>query len=175
MGMWGQLIGAGMDTAGKIGQGKQDAATAETNRRLSEAQANDALLRGTKDETRYRRQIAMIAGQQKAEFGARNVTVDGTALDILGDTAQIGEEDALTIRNNAAREAWGYRNQANEASRWGANQQSNAYASGIGSLLTSGAQAYGDFRSGGGSLSQSWKNATRDRSLDPVKVSAKRI
>lgn len=149
MGMWGQLIGAGIDTAGKIGQGKQDAATAETNRRLSEAQANDALLRGTTEETRYRRQIAQIAGQQKAEFGARNVAVDGTALDILSDTAQIGEEDALTIRNNAAREAWGYRNQANEASRWGANQKSNATASGIGTLLTSGSKAYSDWKSKG--------------------------
>lgn len=149
MGMWGQLIGAGMETAGKIGQGKQDEATAETNRRLSVAQANDALLRGTVDETRYRRQIAMIAGQQKAEFGARNVAVEGTALDLLSDTAQIGEEDALTIRNNAAREAWGYRNQANEASRWGANQKANATGSGIGTLLTSGSKAYSDWKSQG--------------------------
>jgi hypothetical protein len=42
--------------------------------------------------------------------------VSGTPLNLLSDTAQIGEEDAQTIRNNAAREAWGYRNQANEAS-----------------------------------------------------------
>lgn len=145
---YGQLIGAGIDTAGKISQGKQDAATAETNRRLSEAQANDALLRGTKDEARYRRQIAMIAGQQKADFGARNVAVSGTALDLLGDTAQIGEEDALTIRNNAAREAWGYRNQASEASRWGANQLNNSRGAGIGTLLTAGARAYDQYREG---------------------------
>lgn len=144
---WGQLIGAGIETAGKIGQGKQDEATAETNRRLSEAQAQDALLRGTKDEARYRRQVAFIAGQQKADFGARNVTVSGTPLDILSDTAQIGEEDALTIRNNAAREAWGYRNQASEASRWGANQKANAVGSGIGTLLTSGAKAYSQWKS----------------------------
>lgn len=145
---WGQLVGAGMDTAGKLAQGKQDAATGETNRRLSEAQASDALLRGTIEESRYRRQIAQVAGQQKADFGARNVAVSGTALDILADTAQVGEEDALTIRNNAAREAWGYRNQASEASRWGANQKSNAYGAGIGTLLTSGARAYGDWKSG---------------------------
>ncbi|MCW5738195.1 MAG: hypothetical protein KIS73_29000, partial [Enhydrobacter sp.] len=28
--------------------------------------------------------------------------------DILGDTKRAGEQDALTIRHNAAREAWGY-------------------------------------------------------------------
>lgn len=143
---WTQLVGAGMDTAGKISQGKQDEATAETNRRLSEAQANDALLRGTKEEARYRRQIALVAGQQKADFGARNVAVSGTALDLLADTAQIGEEDALTIRNNAAREAWGYRNQANEASRWGANQLNNSRGAGVGTLLTAGSRAYQDYR-----------------------------
>lgn len=147
MGMWGQVVGAGMQAAGQMNQGKLDEQTAETNRRLSEAQASDALLRGTKDEARYRRQIALVAGQQKAEFGARNVTVDGTALDLLGDTAQIGEEDALTIRNNAAREAWGYRNQANEASRWGANQKANAMGSSIGTLLTAGGKAYQDWKS----------------------------
>lgn len=143
---YAQLIGQGMQASQQIAQGKQDAATAETNRRLAEAQASDALLRGTKDEARYRRQIALIAGGQKAAFGSRNVAVTGTALDLLGDTAKIGEENALTIRNNAAREAWGYRNQASEASRWGANQQSNANGAGIGTLLTAGARAYQSYR-----------------------------
>lgn len=145
---WGQLIGASASMAGDIEQGKMDEATAETNRRLSMAQANDALLRGTIEESRYRRQIAAVVGGQKAAFGSRNVTVSGTPLDILSDTAQIGEEDALTIRTNAAREAWGYRNQANEASRWGANASANAKGRAASTLLTAGAQAYGTWGSG---------------------------
>lgn len=150
MGFIGNLVEGGIKLAGQIGQGKQDEATAITNQRISNAQAQDALLRGTKDESRYRRQVAMIAGQQKAEFGARNVTAEGTALDILGDTAAIGEEDALTIRNNAAREAWGYRNQASEASRWGSNQKQNSIGEGIGTLLTSGGKAYSDWNTSKG-------------------------
>jgi len=145
---WAQLAGAGMQAAGDIQQGKMDVATAETNRRLAEAQASDALLRGTIEESRYRRQIAQVVGGQKAAFGQRNVAVSGTALDLLSDTAQVGEEDALTIRNNAAREAWGYRNQANEASRWGANQLSNSRAKAGGTLLTAGAQSYGQWKAG---------------------------
>lgn len=144
---WANLITGGIDAAGKMQQGKIDAATAETNKRLALAQANDELLRGTIEESRYRRQIAMIAGQQRADLGARNVTASGTALDILSDTAQIGEEDIQTIRNNAARGAWGYRNQASEASRWGANQQSNARGAAFGTLLTAGANAYGQWKS----------------------------
>lgn len=163
-----QVIGGGIDAAGKISQGKKDAATGETNRRLAMEQANDALLRGSIEETRYRRLIAQVAGAQKAAFGQRNVTASGTALDLLSDTAQLGEEDILTIRNNAAREAWGYRNQANEASRWGANQQSNALSAAGGTLLTSGAQSYGMW-------GEEWKDKWRSRNdIAPVKVTAKR-
>jgi hypothetical protein len=67
-----QLIGGGHRVwLGKLQQGKIDAATGETNQRLAEAQANDALLRGSIEESRYRRQIAQVIGGQKAAFGAR--------------------------------------------------------------------------------------------------------
>jgi len=165
---WLQLIGGGIDAAGKMAQGKQDAATGETNRRLAEAQGSDALVRGSIEEQRYRREIAQIVGAQKAAFGQRNVAVSGTALDILSDTAQLGEEDALTIRNNAAREAWGYRNQASEASRWGANQKSNAMSAAGGSLLTSGSQAYGMY-------GNEWKDKWNSRNdIAPVKTTVKK-
>ncbi len=147
---WLQLISGGIDAAGKLAQGKQDAATGETNRRLGEAQANDALLRGSIEEQRYRREVAQVVGAQKAVFGQRNVAVSGTALDLLSDTAQVGEEDALTIRNNAAREAWGLRHQADESRRWGANQRTNSQFAAGSTLLTSGSQAYGNWKLGKG-------------------------
>lgn len=146
--MGASLIGAGIGIAGDLEEGKINEATGETNRRLAVAQSTDALLRGTIEESRYRRYVAQVVGGQKAAFGQRNVAVSGTPLDILSDTAQIGEEDLATIRNNAAREAWGYRNQANEASRWGANQQANARGRAAGTLLTAGAQAYGQWKEG---------------------------
>lgn len=128
---------------GQRNQGKADQATAEHNAKLGALQADDALARGGIEEDRYRRQIAQIAGAQRAEIGNRNVATSGTALDLLSDTAMIGEEDALTIRNEAAREAWGYRNQADESRRWGKNARRNANAQAGSTLLTSGAQAYG--------------------------------
>jgi hypothetical protein len=143
---WANLIGSGISAAGQIAEGKQNAADAETNRRISMAQAQDALLRGTLEEQRYRRTIAMVAGAQKAHFGSRNVTMSGSALDALADTGQIGGEDIQTIRANAARQAWGYRNQANESSRWGQNQLNNSYAGAGSTLLTAGAQAYGQWK-----------------------------
>ncbi len=146
---WAQLIGQGIQGASQLAQGKQAAADAETNQRIANAQAEDALLRGTKEEERYRRLIATTVGAQKAEFGRRNVVASsGTALDILADTAMIGEEDIQTIRSNAARQSWGYRNQASEAARWGAAQLNNAYGQAGNTLLTAGAQAYGQWKQG---------------------------
>jgi hypothetical protein len=142
---WITLAGTALGAKGQIDQGNADKRTGETNARLAEAQANDALLRGTIEESRYRRQIAQVIGGQKAAFGKRNVAVSGTALDLLSDTAAIGEEDAQTIRNNAARTAWGYKHQANESSRWGANSRSNSQYAAAGTLLTGGAQAYGQW------------------------------
>ena len=72
--------------------------------------------------------------------------MDPVALDILADTAEIGELDALTIENNAKREAWGFEiegmNASNQATLYdyeAANQnpltaQAGTLFSGIGSV-----------------------------------------
>jgi hypothetical protein len=136
-------VGA-LGAVGQIKQGQDAKRTGQINAQLGIVQADDALSRGGVEEGRYRRQIAQIAGAQKAEIGARNVKGDsGTALDLLGDTAQIGEEDALTIRNESAREAWGYRFQANESNRYGRSALRNSYAQAGSTLLTGAAQSYG--------------------------------
>lgn len=145
-----QLGGAALDAGSKRKQGQQDEKTAEANQRLANYQADDALNRGSIEEQRYRRQIARLVGAVRNEAGARNVEMRGSALSLLEDAAGIGEEDAVTIRNNAAREAWGYRNQASESARWGANARSNANAQAGSSLLTGAAQAYGTWYSAKG-------------------------
>lgn len=142
------IAGAAVSVVGQQKGAKNAKRLGESNALISEAQAQDSLLRGAIDESMYRRQIAQIIGAQKASFGARNVAVSGTALDILGDTAQVGEEDAQTIRANAAREAWGYRNQADDSRRFGKNAQTQANWTSASTLLTSGAQAYGQFPRG---------------------------
>lgn len=124
---------------------KEDAAREE---QLGQYQAEDAVKRGTVEEMRYRRQLAQLIGKQRNEIGARNVEARGSALDLLGDSAAIGEEDIVSIRNDAARTAWGYSVNANEQSRFQRQQAGNYQAQGIGSALTSGAQAYGMWKQG---------------------------
>jgi hypothetical protein len=85
------------------------AALADYNASVAELQAKDAVERGAEEEARFRSQVRGAVGSQRAGFAASNVDVGfGSAVDVQADAAYLGELDALTIKNNATREAWGY-------------------------------------------------------------------
>lgn len=68
--------------------------------------AKDALERGKIEESSYRTKVRQLIGRQRSIFGAAGVQLDsGTPLLVQEDTAEIGELDALTIRNNFVRES----------------------------------------------------------------------
>lgn len=86
---------------------------ANNNAIISQQKADDALERGEESERRHREQVEALKGQQRSALAANGVVLDdGSALDILADTAEQGELDALTIRHNAQSEATDYLNQA---------------------------------------------------------------
>lgn len=120
---------------------------AESNAKIAEYQAADAQRRGAIEEEEERNRIRAILGAQRATYGANNVVSStGTPLGLLSQTAYYGEIDALTVRNNAAREAFGYRTDAVHSRVRGklAGREGNLGAGS--SLLTSGSQAYGIWR-----------------------------
>lgn len=85
------------------------AAVDNNNKIIQERQAADAIDRGKNEEMLHRIKVVQLKGQQINAFAKNGVEVDsGSALDVLSDTAQIGELEALTIRSNAARDAYGY-------------------------------------------------------------------
>lgn len=145
MSLIGTLIGGGAQLGSGLRQKQTDEDTARKQKEIGEYQAQDEINTSTIEQMRYRRQVNALMGAQKNEIGARNVEARGSALDLLEDSAQIGEEDLTTIRNNAARQAWGYRTNANEQARVTRQSGRNAAAQGIGSALTSGSQAYGQW------------------------------
>lgn len=81
---------------------------ARQNEELMRRQAADATERGRVAEENRRRVTAQQIGQQTAALAGQGTDFTGTETDILGDTRAAGELDALTIRSNAAREAYGY-------------------------------------------------------------------
>lgn len=134
-------------------QAEYNAAVARNNQIISEQQAQDALKRGQIAEEQKRRETSALIGRQRATLAASGVALDqGNPLDILGDTAQFGELDALTIRNNADREAYGYRVQGmNFAAEAGLND-ARAAASRQAGLMG----AAGTLLSGAGNAADRW-------------------
>lgn len=151
------LVGA----AGAIQQGnaaaaaaKFNAKTQEMNAKISEARARDSLERGKLDEQQKRNEVAQIKGRQQAAMAANGVDIGyGSPLDTLVDTATMGELDALTVRSNAAREAYGHDVEAAnkradaQLSRMNAKASKTAgYLSAASSLLTGAGNAWGSYR-----------------------------
>lgn len=135
------------------------------NAQLAELQAEDAINRGNKDAALKKKQTKQVIGSQRAALAAQGIEVNSdTALEIQQDTAGLGAEDVQTIKNNAAREAWGYRVQANDYSNQAAFTAIAAKNDARQTLLTGGLQAARDVTSGaygwskdGSKLKTAWK------------------
>jgi hypothetical protein len=108
-------VGTGASFLGQMNQqaaaGAQQSYLAQQARQrqmIADQQANDAKQRGEVNVQRQRDITAQRIGTQRAALAAQGTDLEGSPTDILGDTARSGEFDALTLRNNAAREAYGY-------------------------------------------------------------------
>lgn len=154
------VIGTGVSAVGQVQAGKAaqaagdyNAAVARNNQIVAEQQAADAQRRGEVAETEQRRKVRMLAGSQRAALGASGVQLDaGTPLDLLGDTAAMGELDALTIRNNAEREAYGYRVQGVNFGAEAGLQTMRGNNAMSGALMSAG----GTVLSGAGNVTDRW-------------------
>lgn len=87
----------------------------ERNAQIARYQAEDAIKRGDVAAERRLTQSQQVMGAQRAALASQGVDVNsGSAAEAQASTAYLGELDAVTIRNNAAREAWGYQVQAGD-------------------------------------------------------------
>lgn len=92
---------------------EHEAEIAERNLQIGEAQANDAINRGRDAARNHALKIESIRQSQRARFAAAGLDVgEGTPLHVLMSTNEMGEIDLATIRDNAAKEAWFYRENA---------------------------------------------------------------
>ena len=139
---------------GQYTDGKFQASVANQNAKINEDAALDAINKGNAQAQEQRRRTRQLAGTQAATMSASGIDLSTAgALDILGDTAAMGELDALTMVNNASREAYGYRMQA-ENDRLNAKMARRSGNMGaMTTLLTAPIQAYGAYQLAGGTWS----------------------
>lgn len=114
------------------------------NASLAGMQADDAIQRGNLEAGKVRKRTNKMIGDQRASFGAQGIDpASGSAANIENETSAMGELDALTAKNNAWREAWGYKVQANQYTNQGSFAELAADNQSRNTLLTGGMQALG--------------------------------
>jgi hypothetical protein len=117
------VAGSGMSAYNSVEQGKaeQDAANANAVRarlnakRLNQS-AGDAMVRGEQDAGIVRMKGSAAVSDQKVALAANGLDVQGEgAANLMANTKYMNEVDVQTTLNNAQREAYGYRVEANNA------------------------------------------------------------
>jgi hypothetical protein len=135
-------------------QGQYSQQLQNINAGFADVQAEDAVARGAEQEQRFRTQIKQQIGTARASYASQNVDVGvGTPVDVQASIAYMGELDALTIRNNAAREAWGYKVEAYNHRMQGTLDRYTGNVSSVSTILGSVSNYYkmGGWSSSGGS------------------------
>jgi hypothetical protein len=141
-GMATSAIGAYKSASGQKAALNYQSSVAKSNAQIAEEQAHIAQLNGQQEEFASRLKTAATVGDQRAIAAANGVDVSsGSPVEIVASSRYLGERDALTIRDNAARQAWAYNQQAtgyrNEAAMDSATADAmNPWMSAAGSLLT---------------------------------------
>lgn len=123
-------------------QGRYQKMMNDINARNSDIAGEDALQRGDKEAANYKKKVKGMVGSQRAEMAAQGIDInDGSALAIQEDTRSIGAMDALTIKNNAFREAMGFKTQSQSYSFQGDVAKSQSSRAANNTLLAGGLQA----------------------------------
>lgn len=144
------VIGTLLQGGAKRNQRDYAATLYDANAGVARLQAEDAITRGKADENLSRIATKGLIGRQRAAMGAQGVDINrDSALDVVEDAAAMGELEAMTIRNNAAMEAWGYKVQAAGFGGQAGLQRAAGRTEFSGSVLTAGLRAYDLFRESG--------------------------
>jgi len=94
-------------------QGKFEQQQLNQNARFADLQAKDATKRGERAAKDHRQRVRVLIGSNRANLAAQGLDLDDdSALDIQLNNAEVGAVEEQRIKNNAWREAWGYRVQA---------------------------------------------------------------
>lgn len=149
----GDVAGGVMDSNAQREQAKYQKYQSETNARLAEGQAADAIKEGDYEANALSKRAGALRGTQRTSYAAQGINVNtGVAAEVQSDTDALSKIDEARIKENAWRKAWGYKVEAlntrtkGELAYIGGNQAATTTLltggmRGLGSLLDSGRAA----------------------------------
>jgi hypothetical protein len=150
-GLAASLVSAGVGALGSIQQGqaasnsaKYNASVAAANATISQQSAAYAGAAGASQAEQASLKTRSQVGAIEAGQAAGNIDVDsGSALDVRSSAQQLGELNALSIRSNAARTAYGYQVQAASETSQGQLDSYQAGADATGADISAGGTVLG--------------------------------
>lgn len=163
VGIYSSIAGAKQQQSQLEAQAAQSRYQADIDRRnqeIAEQEASAKRRQGYESMTAKRLETAKLIGKQRAVLGASGATIDeGSALDLIADTASTGEIDAINAYNQGVDEsyrsqiqAWNYGQRAA-----GSDAAANSYDNAAGSAMTSGLLGAGTAALGGiASMASTW-------------------
>jgi hypothetical protein len=123
---------------------------ANSNARIMDMQAQDALERGEKKAQDVKTQTKKLIGSQRARMAAQGLDLEeDDALAIQQESAEMGAMDAREIKNNAWQEAWGFRVQAQDYRNKGVFANISGKQKARSTVLTTGLNIMNTFASSG--------------------------
>lgn len=138
----GAITNAISQSSAEKAQGAYESSIADTNAEIAGVQERQTLEKGDIDASREDLKNQQVVGAERAAQGASGVDVaSGSSALVRAGTAGIGAVDELQIRNNAARQAWGYQTQALQDTYQGKFAQLTSSAQSTQSLLSGGLAA----------------------------------
>jgi hypothetical protein len=109
----GDIANAWSQAAAERAQGRYEASSHQTNARLAELYAADAIARGRTEGRDLSQSVRRLRGAQQAAYAGQGVDLSaGTPVEVLEDTDRLAREDLKRIENNAWRESLGFRTEA---------------------------------------------------------------
>lgn len=136
-------IASGFESAAAIkNQGVYASTVARTNAAMANLKASQTLQAGDIEASRAQQKTQMEVGAARAASGASGVQVNsGSPAMVRAGMETAGGIDVATIKNNAARAAWGYQTQGIEDTFQGQFDTLTAKAKSEQTLATGGLQA----------------------------------
>ncbi|MDO9344832.1 MAG: hypothetical protein Q7T99_15240 [Pseudomonas sp.] len=140
------LVGSMMQAKGQTENADFQSGMMQQNAQFKLRTADETINAGNTSADWQRVRAGQAVGTQRSAQAANGIDVNsGSAAQLQDDTAMLGELDALTIQNNAAREAYGYRVQAKQDILNASQTVQNGKTAATGSILGGLGSAFGSF------------------------------
>lgn len=138
------VAGTALNVVGALHSGASESANLEYQAAVSRYNADETTRAGEIEATNSGLRTRAQVGEIKASQAGSGVDVNsGSAADIQAAASQLGALDALTIRSNAARRAFGYRTDASNLDRGAQDVRVSALLKAASSLIGGASTAYG--------------------------------